>query len=300
MKSDLFSRVKERILQHREEKTSQGERLLAQSSLVEIDNDPVAFIHRLAERKRRMRLSHDVTEMWVGSEGRSLVENRLSHRRPHRFARLVEAQFEVLPDFAVRNVLETCRAESRVREERRQFEEREMVRGKNVERIPQEFVRAGSKMVECPALLEHRCEFRSPHEVGGFLFKRIESHGDQRIGGLNENQLVTQVTVLPPFAGIDRLQEKRRGITVEIEVEKPAIGLDVLLTQVPQERTLAGTGLAEDGNVHRAASLAQAHMPPRHLTVHDAKPEIETSRFLPCSAFPPSKPVPESLQKVVQ
>src|ERR1039458_5399511 len=93
-------------------------------------------------------------------------------------------------------------------------------------------------MVESPPQLEHRCEFRDLHEIGGFLFERIESHGNQWISRFNENQLVAQVAAQPPFAGIDRPQEKRCGITVEIKVEKPAIRLDVLLTQVPQERTL--------------------------------------------------------------
>jgi hypothetical protein len=45
------------------------------------------------------------------------------------------------------------------------------------------------------------------------------------------------------------------------------ISLDVLLAEVPQERTLAGTGLAQDRNMHRAARIAQFHMPTRHLTV---------------------------------
>jgi hypothetical protein len=56
--------------------------------------------------------------------------------------------------------------------------------------------------------------------------------------------------------------------------------------------------LPKDGDVHRAPDLAQANMPPRHLAVHHAKPEIKTSRFSPCSAFPPSKPVPKCCNKL--
>ncbi len=51
-----------------------------------------------------MRLAHDVAEMRVGGEGRRLVEDRLPHRRLHRFARLVVAEFEVLADFGVRDL----------------------------------------------------------------------------------------------------------------------------------------------------------------------------------------------------
>jgi hypothetical protein len=84
---------------------------------------------------------------------------------------------------------------------------------------------------------------------------------------------------------------------VKIEVEKSAIRVDILLPQVPQERTPAGTGLAKDDNMYCAAGIAQANMPPRHLTILDTKPEIKIPRFLPCSAFPPSKPVPECYNK---
>ena len=91
----------ERILEHREDQASEGERLRAQSPFVEIHDDPVALIHRLAERKRRLRLAHDVAEVRIGGEGRSLVEDRLPHRGLHRFALPVVAEFEVLPDLGV-------------------------------------------------------------------------------------------------------------------------------------------------------------------------------------------------------
>jgi hypothetical protein len=62
--------------------------------------------------------------------------------------------------------------------------------------------------------------------------------------------------------------EKRRTITVKIEVEKSAIRLDVL-AQVPQERALAGAGLTKDGNMHRTAGIAKAHMPPSTTRTRD-------------------------------
>src|SRR5258708_30297304 len=173
-----------------------------------------------------------------------------------------------------------------------------MVRGKNVQFIPQECVRAGSKMIEPPPQLEHCCEFRNPYEVGSFLFERIEPDRINRIGGIDDNQLVAQVTAQSSFAGVDHLQKKRRGITVKIEVEKSAIRLNVLLTQVAQERTLARPGLAEYGDMHRTAGATQSHMPPRHLTIHDAGTKIKASRFVPCSAIPPSKPVPDRRNKL--
>ena len=56
---------------------------------------------------------------------------------------------------------------------------------------------------------------------------------------------------------------------MKIEIEKSAIRLDILLTQVPQERTLAGASLTKDGNMHRTAGIAKAHMPPSTTQTRD-------------------------------
>ncbi len=93
----------ERILNHGEEEACEGDCLLTQSSLREVDEDPVALIHRFTDRKRRLCLSDDMSEVRVGGEDRCFVENRLAHRCPHRLARLVEAHLEVLPYFGVGN-----------------------------------------------------------------------------------------------------------------------------------------------------------------------------------------------------
>jgi hypothetical protein len=56
---------------------------------------------------------------------------------------------------------------------------------------------------------------------------------------------------------------------VKIEVEKSAVRLDILLTQVSQERTLVGDSLTKDGNMHRPAGIAKAHMPPSTTRTRD-------------------------------
>ncbi len=121
----------------------------------------------------------------------------------------------------------------------------------------------------------------------------VQAHGDNRLGGLDENELVAQMTVSLPFAGVDRPQEQRCRIAVEVEIQKPTVGRDVLLGEIPQERTLAAPGFAEHRNVRRATSVAHRDVRPRYLSVRDAIPEIKTSPPRPCSAFPSAKAVPK-------
>src|SRR5258708_970648 len=63
----------ERILNHGEEEACEGDCLLTQSSLREVDEDPVALIHRFTDRKRRLCLSDDMSEVRVGGEDRCFV-----------------------------------------------------------------------------------------------------------------------------------------------------------------------------------------------------------------------------------
>src|ERR1700722_13713390 len=108
-----------------------------------------------------MLLPHDVAEMRIGCESRSLIQDGLPHGGPHRFACLVIAQLEVLPDFRILHALEASGPETSVGQEWPDFDEREPIRGEHIERIPQEFVGARSEMVKVPALLEHLGELRN-------------------------------------------------------------------------------------------------------------------------------------------
>jgi hypothetical protein len=88
----------------------------------------------------------------------------------------------------------------------------------------------------------------------------------------------------PPFPRIDRAKEERRRIAMKVEIQESTISFDVLLAEIPQERTLASTGLAEDRNMLRAAHITQCHMPPRYIAVCYSNPKIQTSPLLPYSA----------------
>src|SRR5439155_532282 len=115
----------ESVLHDGEDQASERRSLLTQLPFFKIHDYPVALVHRIADREGGMLLTHDVTEVWIGGEGRSLVEDRFPHRRPHRFARLVIAEFEVLADLSIRHVLETGGAERSMREEGGKFDEGE-------------------------------------------------------------------------------------------------------------------------------------------------------------------------------
>ncbi len=174
---------------------------------------------------------------------------------------------------------------------------REAVCREEVERISQEFVRARAEAVEPPAERKHLGEFRIADEIGGRTpLQRVEAHGDNRVSGLDQDELAVQMLVQASLAGVDRAQEVRRRIAVEIEEEAPTISLDVLLHFVPQKETLAGAGLPKHRNVHRAPRVAHAHVGTRHLTVHRAEPEIKTPPFVPSFAVPDHEGGSKSLQ----
>lgn len=83
------------------------------------------------------------------------------------------------------------------------------------------------------------------------------------------------MTPQPPFAGAYTPQKKRRGIAMKIEIHESATGLNVLLAQMPQERTLAAPGFPKYRHVHRAPHVTDRHVPARHLPVDHPESEIE-------------------------
>ncbi len=282
------------VLERRENKAAQRKGLFSESSLFEIDNDPITLVHCFPDRKRRMLLPHDVAEVRVGGEGRCLIQDRLPHRRPHRFARLVIAQFEVLPDFGVIDTLEARGPETTVGQEWSDFDEGQPVCREHVKRVPQEFIRPRSEMIEMPALPEDLGEFRDADKVWRFLLQWVQPHGDNRIGGLDENELVAQMPAQPTFLRVNRPHEERRRIAVEIEIHEPAPGLDVLLGEVAEERTLAAPGLPEHRHVHRAPHIAERDVPPCDLSVRHAETKIKSAALVPCFASPSAKAVPNT------
>lgn len=156
----------------------------------EVHNDPVTLIHRLAERKARLRLSHDVAELRIGGERRGFVQDRFPHRGLHGIARPVIPKVEILAHFRIRHLCKAGRAESAVREKRRKLDERQVIRREDEEGVPQEFVRPRPEVVESPVPLEDFRDFGDGDEVRCFLFERIEPDRHDGIGRIDEDELV--------------------------------------------------------------------------------------------------------------
>src|ERR1017187_3878508 len=105
---------------------------------------------------------------------------------------------------------------------------------------------------------------------------------------------------LLPLAGGDGAQEKRRRITVEVEVHEPASGFNVLKAEIFKERTLAGPRFSEKRDVHGAPRWAQSYAPPRCLFIRDLEPERDSAAgFLPCLS-PPLQAVPNRTHELFE
>src|SRR5262249_6151914 len=111
-KERSFRAREEGILENREDEASQGKRLLPEPALFEVHQNPVALVHRFADRKRGFSLSNDVSEMRVGGKSGHLIKDGLPHDRPLSFACLVIAELEILPHLGVVQFLQTCGTES--------------------------------------------------------------------------------------------------------------------------------------------------------------------------------------------
>src|SRR6266404_3216523 len=96
-----------------------------------------------------------------------------------------------------------------------------------------------------PARFEDFGNFGDMHEAPRIVVERIETDGNLRIGGLNDDKLVAEVTaglLLPCSNGP---QKKRRRIAMEVEIYESALGVDILLAQIPQERAFAAPRFSE-------------------------------------------------------
>jgi hypothetical protein len=87
---------------------------------------------------------------------------------------------------------------------------------------------------------------------------------------------------------------------VDIEVQESPVGENVLLGEIPEERTLAAAGLSEHGNMRRTPDTTEGDTLSRHLAVFYAEPEIDTSYIGPCSAPPSGKAIPNSCDELFE
>ncbi len=204
-----------------------------------------------------MRLAQDVAEVRVGGECRRLVQDRLAHHRPHRLAYAVVAFLEVLADVGVRDMPKAIRAEPLMGEQGAEFDEREVIRREDEERVAHELFRARPEVVEAPPVLQDLREFGDPDEVRRLRLQRVQSHGDGGVGRFHEDEPVAQMTAFLPLAGVDRPQEERRRVAVEVEVQEAAVLRDVLRREMAQEEALAAPGLPEHGEVPRALGVRE-------------------------------------------
>jgi hypothetical protein len=108
------------------------------------------------------------------------------------------------------------------------------------------------------------------------------------------------MTAQAPFAGADRPQEAEGEVTVKVERKESAVSLDVLLHQVAQKRTLAGTGFAKHGNVHGAPDITERQMALRHLFIDDPEAEVEIPPLLPLFSSLPAKAVKDSRDELFE
>src|SRR5215510_4100675 len=86
---------------------------------------------------------------------------------------------------------------------------------------------------------------------------------------------------------------------MKVEVQKPTVGLNVLHTEMSQERALAGSGLAQHGDMLSAPYVADAKGTPCDMTINHPEAEIESRPFAPRSA-PPLEAVPDRSDELFQ
>lgn len=244
-----------------------------------------------------MGLANDVAEVRIGREGGSLVEDRLAHDGLHRFALLVVPQLEVLTNLGVIDFLHARGAKSGVRKQWCELNNRQVIGGEDVEGIPQEFVRAGPEVLQSPTSLQHLGECRNPYEVRRVLVEWVETHGDDRIGRLNQDQTVAQVPMLGSFSGMNCPKQKDGSVSVKIDEEEAAICLDVLKRLIPEQETFAAPRLPQHGHVHRAPRRRHVHEVPGRLPVCYLETETERAALAPCSASAIPHAVPDRNQK---
>lgn len=91
-------------------------------------------------------------------------------------ARMSVAEFKVLANLGVRHPLEARGAKSGMREERREFKEREAVCREDIQRIAQQLICTRTEVVQAPTLFKDLSKFCDPDEIWFRIFEGIEAH----------------------------------------------------------------------------------------------------------------------------
>ena len=282
----------ERILIDGKEQASQRERLFAQLAFLKIRDDPIPLVHRFRDRESGSLLPHDVAEGRIGGEGRCLIQDRLPHRCLHRLARLVITALEVLADLRVRRLREAPGAERLVREERGEFQEREAVRGKHVQGIPQQFVRARAEVVQSPTAFQYLRELRDADETRLSRLKRVQADGEFAVCGRDVDRALMELLPELRFARGDGAEKKRSGIAVLVDEEESAPRADILFCYQTNAGAFPAARLSEDHDVHGAARLTQRDAPLGHRFLHNLKSERHAVA-INLHAVPPLCAVPQ-------
>src|SRR5690348_9584593 len=154
-------------------------------------------------------------------------------------------------------------------QERSEFEECEAVFRKDIKRIPEQFVGAGSEGVEVPAMPEHLRKLGDLHEafVTGVSFQGIQTDRVLLVSRFDDNEVATQVPFAGSFVGGNRRKQERRRIAVQVEVDESAAVCDVLLRKMTKEGRLSGASLTEDCNVLCTPVTRNDDRAARHLFI---------------------------------
>ena len=152
-------------------------------------------------------------------------------------------------------MLQTLGPKGGVAQERCQFEEREAVFGEDIERVPEQFIGAGSKAFKMPALFEDLREFPNLDKAFAaiLLLQRIQADGEIEIRRLDDDQPFAQILLGSFFLGCNRRKHKASKITMQIETRESTTGRDILLQKKTEQRRHSGAGFTEYGKVLRAA-----------------------------------------------
>src|SRR5207302_5876727 len=94
-----------------------------------------------------------------------------------------------------------------------------------------------AEMIERPALLQHLGEFGDANKLSRrFFCERVQSYRDNRVGRLDEDESVAQMSALASFASVNDPHEIGRGIPVKVEICEASVCLDILPAQVAKKR----------------------------------------------------------------
>src|ERR1035441_8250799 len=123
-----------------------------------------------------------------------------------------------------------------------------------MERVAEQLFCARAKRCRLPALLQHLRKLGDLHEavLPSALANHIEADRALRVPGLDHDQLLAQVPVDPAFLLGNKLEQDRCRITVQIEEDEAAAGMNVLRRHMAQQHRLSAARLAEDGDVFGA------------------------------------------------